>query len=233
VRALALIALATTCVATPVIAFDANRVAQATWGAFKTACGQAVTDPQGYINAAPGLAPQGTRPVAASPDGRVVTTSILRNRVEERVQFLGFPGRTMVFCHVHAMDAMMDAAMPDGLAQQLLENPGLMNDPNVLSQLENNLYAGGAPDLRAADAALGDALIQIVSQDQSATLFGGAIPLTSVEDYAFNDGTTSPERNYHSFGIETTFGTVPISAMAEIQYGGLWIGLTHAIEASQ
>lgn len=222
--------------AAPALALDADRVARTAWEGFKTACGQAVTDPQGYINAAPGLAPAGTRPVASSPDGKVVTTALMRRNVEERVQFLGFSDRMVVFCHISSLDAVTQTALPGDLAEQFLANPQLMEDPNFLARIEQDMNSAMMLDLRAADTAIGTALAQVVAQDPAATIVGGAVPMTPVEEYLgfpYNQGSEIAQQSYHSYGIETRFGEVPVHAIAEVQYGSLWIGMSHDIEAGQ
>lgn len=228
--------MALTVLSSPASAFDADQLVRTAWEGFKTACGQAVTDPQGYLNAAPGLAPAGTRPVAGSPDGRVVTATIMRNNAEERVQFLGFSDRMVVFCHISSLDSVMQSAMPDNLAEKLLTNPELMNDPSFLAQMQREMSQAVMLDLRAADTALGTALALIVTQDPEATIVGGEIPMTPVYEYLgfpYGQSNGVAQQNYHGFGIETRFGDVAVHAIAEVQHGSLWIGLNHSIEGGQ
>jgi len=235
-RVLALIALAATCVAGPVAAFDAMGIARSAWDGFKAGCGQAVTDPQGYLNGAPAAAPAGTQPVASSPDGKVVTAMLLRNGVEERVQFLGFSDRMVIFCHVSAHDVMAQSGMSAELTEQFLANPDLMNDPDFLARMQRDMSGAVMPDLRAADTAIGTAFGQLLAADPSVTVSGGAVPLTPMETYVaplFGEQHVMPEQNYHGFAIETRFGDVPVHATAEVQYGGLWIGLSHTIGGDQ
>ncbi|ABV94612.1 hypothetical protein Dshi_2879 [Dinoroseobacter shibae DFL 12 = DSM 16493] len=216
--------------------FDANAVAQRAWTAFKSACGQAVTDPQGYLDSAPAAAPPGVRAVAGSPDGKVVSTMLFRNGVEERVQFLGFSDRMVVFCHISAYDAIIQTGMSAELTERVLANPELMNDPAFLAQMEREMNAAEMPDMRVADTAIGAALAQQLAQEPGVSISGGAMPLTALETYAaplFGDHADVSAQNYHAFAIETRFENVPVHAIAEVQHGGLWIGLSHTIGSGQ